>query len=332
LIEDAHQSDVAAKRADTRVQTVCGPVPLGALGPTLVHEHLVVHYEPVAYQWPHLTNERDVIAIAKRKVDAAMKHGIRTIVDPTAPGLGRNVRLLRQISEATGINVVASTGYYTQDRLPLSLRQVDQLVEAFTHDVEVGIQGTDSRAGFLKCATDRPGIVPDVEVVLRAVARVHRATGIPIMTHAFVGNESGLRQLEIFEEEGVDCRNVLIGHCGDTTSLGYLEAVARRGAVLGMDRYGLPRDTGGASLSTAERNRTVAAMVGLGYTGQLVLSNDAVGCYMPLQNLEFWDSWDFTYIFEHALPELRELGIDEAAVNAMIGANVHRWLQPVAAY
>jgi predicted metal-dependent phosphotriesterase family hydrolase len=73
-------------------------------------------------------------------------------------------------------------------------------------------------------------------------------------------------------------------------------------------------------------------MVDLGYTDQLVLSNDAVGCYMPLQKLEFWDSWDFTYIFEHAVPQLRELGVDEAAVSAMLGANVHRWLQPVAVY
>ena len=45
-------------------------------------------------------------------------------------------------------------------------RDPQALVDAFLHDIETGIQGTDVKAAFLKCAVDEPGVTRDVEQVL----------------------------------------------------------------------------------------------------------------------------------------------------------------------
>jgi len=55
---------------------------------------------------------------------------------------------------------------------------VDPMIEYFTRDITEGIARTGVRAGMLKCAIHRQGMTEGVERVMRAVARVHRRTGV----------------------------------------------------------------------------------------------------------------------------------------------------------
>ena len=64
-------------------------------------------------------------------------------------------------------------------------------------------------------------------------------TGVPISTHTHAATRRGLEQQRIFTEEGVDLSRVVIGHCGDTTDIGYLEELIGNGSYIGMDRFGL---------------------------------------------------------------------------------------------
>ncbi len=75
--------------------------------------------------------------------------------------------------------------------------------------------------------------------MLRAVAQAHRQTGVPISTHTHAATRRGLEQQRIFAEEGVDLSRVVIGHCGDTTDIGYLEELIANGSYIGMDRFGV---------------------------------------------------------------------------------------------
>src|SRR5207253_1690548 len=99
----------------------------------------------------------------------------------------------------------------------------DPMVELFVRDIVEGIAGTGIKAAIIKCATDRPGVTPAVERVLRACAVTHRRTGAPITTHTLAAARRGLEQQAIFKSEGVDLSRVVIGHSGDTDDLGYLE-------------------------------------------------------------------------------------------------------------
>ena len=113
------------------------------------------------------------------------------------------------------------------------------MTDMFVGDITEGIAGTGIKAAILKCATDEPGVTPGVERVLRAVAQAHRQTGVPISTHTHAATRRGLEQQRIFAEEGVDLSRVVIGHCGDTTDIGYLEELIGNGSYIGMDRFGL---------------------------------------------------------------------------------------------
>ena len=173
--------------------------------------------------------------------------GIDTVVDCTAFGHGRDVDALQRINEQVDINIVACTGIYTYDYLPFffvyghPVRQVDGkdidiLTEMFVRDVTQGIAGSGVKAGMIKTATDHAGVTPNIERILRAVARAHRETGAPITTHTVVAERNGLDQQRIFAEEGVDLRRVVIGHSGDSTDLDYLRALLDAG----LDHRGRP--------------------------------------------------------------------------------------------
>src|SRR5258705_391641 len=73
-----------------------------------------------------------------------------------------------------------------------------------------------------------------------AVARASVATGAPVMAHTPPASRTGLAQLDLFAEEGLDLGKVQLAHTGDTDDLDYIEAVLARGVgFIGMDRYGL---------------------------------------------------------------------------------------------
>jgi phosphotriesterase-related protein len=222
------------------VETVQGAVDARELGLTLVHEHVRFRDEAVAAEWPTRYDERAELDAALEAVAAARERGVQTIVDPTAMFGGRDVRFMKRVADETGVKLVACTGIYSYDYLPhyFASRDADTMAEHFVADIEEGIQGTDIKAAFLKCAADAAGVTDNVEKIHRAVARASVRTGAPIMAHSMPAVGTGPRQVEIFAQEGVDMARVQIAHCGDTDDLGYIEGLIERGVYVGLDRYG----------------------------------------------------------------------------------------------
>jgi phosphotriesterase-related protein len=308
------------------VQTTAGPVGDGELGLTLIHEHLRVRSEAVSFQFPHLYDEADEYERAVAQVHAAMERGVRTICDPTVMGAGRDIRFMSRVAEETGIQLVASTGIYTDHYVPpyFQNRDVDYMAEVFVHDFEAGIQGTGIKPGFLKCCTDQHGVTEDVEKVLRATARASNRTGRPIMTHSHPQSGQGLAQMRIFEEEGVPPERVLIGHTGDTDSLDYIEELLSHGPFIGMDRYGLD-----IILPTEQRNSTVVELARRGYADRMMLSQDAcctIDWYPREMIEEEVPNWHMTYLLDEIVPALKGAGVSAEQIDQMMVEAPRRWL------
>ena len=206
----------------------------------------------------------------------------------------------------------------------------DPMVDLFVKDITEGIAGTGIKAAVIKCATDRPGITPGVERVLRACAQTHRATGAPITTHTFAAARRGLEQQEIFKSEGVDLTKVVIGHSGDTDDLGYLEELIANGSILGMDRFGID-----GYLTTEKRVAVIAELCARGYADRMVLSHDA-SCYLDWIPGEIPPStmphWHYLHISKDVLPALREAGVTEAQIDTMLVETPRRFLENAGAY
>ncbi|WP_020659104.1 phosphotriesterase family protein [Amycolatopsis benzoatilytica] len=307
------------------VPTVAGPRDHTALGRVLMHEHVFVlnHEYEINYpdSWDHEARIDDAVA----KLDDLKAHGIDTIVDLTVLGLGRDIARVREVAERTETTVIAATGFYTFAELPtyLRLRGPGRLIDAgepmvdmFVRDLTEGIAGTGIRAAILKCATDVPGITPDVERVLRAVARAHRETGAPISTHTDPHLQRGLEQQKLFAEEGVDLTRVVIGHSGDTEDLDYLQALLDNGSYLGMDRFGLD-----SRLSFERRVQTVVDLTARGYADRIVLSHDT-SCHSDNFPADYrakhLPDWRFGHISEDVLPALRAAGVTDAQIDTML--------------
>ncbi len=314
------------------VQTVQGAVDAEALGLVLVHEHLRFRDEAVANQWPERYDDQLELDAALLAVNAAKEKGVRTIVDPTAMFGGRDVSFMKRVADETGVQIVACTGIYSYDYLPhyFENRDVDVIADHFVEDIERGVQGTGIRAAFLKCAADAPGVTEHVEKIHRAVARASVQTGAPIMAHSMPAVGTGPRQVEIFEEEGVDLSRVQIAHCGDTDDLEYIERLIDKGVYVGLDRYGLEM-----YLPIDRRNATAAELLRRGHAERLMISQDfcATIDWFPAEAAEaFEDSgairnWSMTLVFEEVVPTLREMGaMDDASFETIFVENPRRWL------
>jgi phosphotriesterase-related protein len=324
------------------VETVTGPIDADELGTTLIHEHLIFRDEAVLAQWPHAgtvkeveppenVDEQGAFEAALEAARAAVDRGVKTIAEPTGMFGGRDVRFSRRVAEETGLQVVPCTGIYTYDYLPpyFMFRDEDAMADLFVHDIEEGIQGTDIKAGFLKCAADEPGVTPNVEKVHRAIARASVRTGKPIMAHSRPASGTGPRQVEIFLEEGVPPERIQIAHTGDTDDLDYIEGLLRTGVYIGMDRYGLE-----IFLPMEQRNATVTALLERGYAERMFLSQDfcaTIDWYPPEIGKQMLEAgaakdWSMTLVFDQVIPALRDAGMTDEQLQTMVVENPKRWL------
>jgi len=314
------------------VQTVQGAVEAEELGMVLAHEHLRFRDEAVAAEWPDRYDEQAELDAALEAVEAAKARGVQTIVDPTAMFGGRDVHFMKRVAEQTGVRVVACTGIYSYDYLPhyFENRDVDAMAEHFVSDLQSGIQGSDIRAAFLKCAADAPGLTEHVEKIHRAVARASVQTGAPIMAHSMPAVATGPRQVEIFEQEGVDLARVQIAHCGDTDDVNYIEQLIDKGVYVGLDRYGLEM-----FLPIDKRNATAAELLRRGHTDHLMISQDycATIDWFPAEAEAVFESqgairnWSMTLVFDEVVPALRECdAMDDQTFHTVFVENPKRWL------
>lgn len=320
------------------VNTVLGPVDGGRLGSTLMHEHVFVlspEIEKPASEW----DEGEARSLAVGRLRELAARGIGTLVDLTVVGLGRDMARIAAIAaQVPEINVVAATGVYTYNEVPMFfhfrgpgtvLGGPEPMTEFFVREIHEGIGDTGVRPGILKCATDRPGITPGVERVLRAVARAHRETGLPITTHTPTPPEPwGLEQQRVLAEEGVDLSQVVIGHSGGTRDVGYHEALLANGSYLGFDHFGI------GTIPLADRVESVRVLCERGHAARIVLSHDAM-CHcdwFPPSVSGMWKDWRWTHIPDDVLPAMREAGISEEDIRTMMVENPRRILEGCAPY
>jgi phosphotriesterase-related protein len=293
-----------------------------------MHEHVFILSPDITANYPEVWGDE-----AKREDDAIRRlnelksRGVDSIVDLTVIGMGRYIPRIERIAAATDLNIVVATGVYTYNDVPMyfhftgpggALGDGEPMVDMFVRDIEHGIADTGVKAAILKCATDEPGVTPGVERVLRAVAKAHRLTGVPISTHTHAATRRGLEQQRIFADEGVDRTRVVIGHSGDTTDLDYLEELIGNGSYIGMDRFGVD-----VFLPFEDRVNTVARMCERGHADKMVLSHDAA-CFMdwvPEQLLPALPNWHYLHIHNDVIPALKERGVTDEQLTTMLVDN-----------
>jgi phosphotriesterase-related protein len=322
------------------VETATGPTDLTNLGRVLMHEHVFIISPEMKDNVPEDWGDEDTrVAEAVARLQELKDNGIDAILDPTALGLGRYIPRIATVAKQIDLKIIVATGLYTFNELPhywagrvpgSGPNGSDPMVDLFVKDITEGIAGTGIKAGVIKCATDRPGMTPDVERVLRACAKTHRETGCPITTHTNAELRRGLEQQELFKSEGVDLTRVVIGHSGDSDDFDYLEQLIDNGSILGMDRFGID-----GFLPTEKRVRVIAELCERGYADRMVLSHDA-SCYLDWIPGEIppasMPNWNYLHISKDVIPMLREAGVTDQQIDTMLVDTPKRFLSNNGAY
>jgi phosphotriesterase-related protein len=167
------------------VNAVGGPLAPDRLGLTLMHEHVLVDFigadrvsasrydadQAFKVILPHLTN--------------AKADGCQTLVECTPAYLGRDVRLLKRLSDASGLNILTNTGYYgaaKDNHLPRHAftESAEQLAARWTGEFERGIDATTIKPAFMKIGVDEAPLSEVDTKLVQAAALTSRATGLPI--------------------------------------------------------------------------------------------------------------------------------------------------------
>ena len=216
------------------VMTVLGPVAADQLGAVLPHEHILANLYRVSGNPDHLLDDVELACAEVARLRAA---GGSLLVDCTSGGLGRDPAALVEVARRTGVHIVMGCGWYRQSYYGPEIERatVESLAAEILADIETGVGDTGIRAGIIgEIGSDLDYIAPAEERVLRAAARAQLRSGLTLTTHA-ARSTVGMAQLDVLEEEGVDLRRVIVGHCDTSPDPEYHAALAARGAFVAFD-------------------------------------------------------------------------------------------------
>ncbi len=331
---------------------VTGLVPGRDLGVTLPHEHLLIDFtcrysaaadEGTLGPQPRFSDRWKLLRepagyrvnLLGTSVESAIEEcghfaasGGRTIVDLTPRGAGDDALGLRRIAEATGLNVIASTGYYIDASLPDWVRQasVEELAARLVDDVETGgVEGV-RRGAIGEIAIEGP-----TELELRCVQAAGRAqarTGAPVFLHVMSGilpayRDSTEEVIALYCREGGDPRRLVLCHQdGSGDDQAYQESILRRGIWIEYDTFGSEGVFGFGETyiqlpTDSQRISELAELVRAGFQSQLLISQDV--CYQT--GKRSWGGTGLAHILDTLKPRFIAGGIAGPVVDRLMREN-----------
>lgn len=304
------------------IRTVTGPIAPEALGFCQPHEHIFVRPTPASRENPALRIDDE--ARSAEELIAYRAAGGDALIDCQPVGAGRDIRALRRLSAASGVAIVAVTGYhlpafYPRDHWILT-EDADRLRERFLAELGAGIaSGSEGQGpvfpGAVKAAIGKDGPAGRFEVCLRAAAGAAARAGVPLILHTECG-AGAVEAVSICEQEGLDPARVAVCHVDrQAEDFAPHEAVARTGAYLEYDTVGRWKYHDDASEAAL-----ILHMLDLGHADRLLISLDTTSTRLA----SYGGAPGMTYILRTFLPLLREAGVPEDAIRAMTRDNPRR--------
>lgn len=280
----------------------------------LSHEHILVDFIGAdsidSSSWNKVEVSKQILPFLLELKNFHVKY----FVDATPQYLGRDVHLLKELADKTGIRIITNTGLYGAQNnkfIPDIARKntAEELAQQWLEEFEQGIDGTTMKPGFIKISVDNAeSLSPMHEKLVKAAALCHLKSGLTIASHT--GKALALwPQLEILSEQGVSPKAFIWVHAqAEEEEISYQKA-AETGCWISLDGLAWEMDKHIEKLVYAKRN---------GFLDQILISHDA-GWYDPQkksQNIQ-----PYTPIFKTLLPLLRSKGFTEDEINLLISVN-----------
>ena len=334
--------------------TVRGPISGRDLGITLMHEHVFIDltllWDSPTSEWqkplvdaeitlanrgllqvdPYVSRRNlvlDDFGAAVAELAQFRQLGGGSVVELTTTGIRPQPAKLREVSEQTGLHIVAGCGCYTQRSHPPEVATLSEseLLERLLDEITNGLGGTDVRPGIIgEIGTSSP-VHPDEAKVLRAAAAAQGKTGLAINVHVAIFRREALAALDILEAAGADLSRVVISHLDEQPDTAYHRAILERGVYVEYDTFGSESyfdGDGSAEPSDRERVDCLIELLDAGFGDRLLISQDVC---TKVQLLKFGGS-GYGHILRSIVPRLRRRGVDDATVLKLLVENPARVL------
>lgn len=362
------------------IMTVCGPIAPEQLGFTSMHEHILCDCTMFRgrVRDPRLLSERqsvcpeDLLTLENR---SALRHnmilspdnmrlddeavmtaevmefkdgGGASLVEVSVPGIRtspEDVLGIRRIAEATGVNIVASTGLYAEYTWPEVYRSMtrEQFISFLRREIAQGIGDTGILPGHIKAAYETPS--RPLEAYLQAAASVSAATGLSLQVH--LGSELSLDEIRqqvlspllrggCIPERTILCHmQLLLGelliaelanHPGKIPfDLRLHRDLLEKGFILSFTPFGLECDYETVGVANYPDWYSLSGLIALikeGYAAQLVVGNDVFTKIATRRG----GGEGYRRLHDFVAPVLRHCGVPEHAIRQIMLENPARIL------
>ena len=310
------------------INSVLGPMDTANLGFTLPHEHLIDSSAGVNATYGELVDRPWALETAVKDLTRAHIEGVDTIVEVSPLDLGREVSLMKEVSERSGVQFICCTGCWLD--IPRSFwgRTPEFIAALWTREIESGIDGTGIKAGIIKVATSDP-ISENEELMLRSAAKTHLRTGVPITTHTPAQSRIGEEQVRILKEQGVDPHQIYIGHINNTPDKEYHRELARLGVWLGWD---INNPFGRPHLPSWEKMTDyLKELLDEGLGSNLMLSHDWNVVITRLASPGFPSREEnpdgYLWLTRKVIPRLKDSDVEQAVIDGMMKGNPRAYFE-----
>lgn len=335
-----------------KAQTVLGVIDPAALGPTLMHEHLIWDIRSPAMradpdQGPEI-NLCNCFAInygRRRKVPGNLRFrceetaagelremrgaGGRSMVELTCGGLDPDPAALARVAAAGDVHIVMGCGHYVQEyQDPANAtRTPDDFAREIIDQVQVGAWGTEIRAGIIGEIGCQAPWTPQERQVMRGALMAMAETGAAVNVHPGRDPDQPQQVADFVHEMGADASRVIISHIDRTIfDEERLLRLADSGVVVEFDLFGQENSYYALSdidmPNDAVRLRLIRSLIARGHLDRVVISHDI--CYRT--RLTRWGGHGYGHIFENVVPMMIARGFSQAEVDAILVGNPRRLL------
>lgn len=227
------------------INTVQGPIPYGDLGITDCHNHLWIDPVPGADPSSPVLDQFEQITM---ELEEFYQSGGRSILDCQPEGCGRNGIKLLALSQKTGVNVIACTGFHRKKYYPanhwLFTKRSQKVCDFLCSELETGLfesleSETPIRAGFIKVALEANWADCPI-AALEGTAQAALKTGCLVTIHTEKGALAEKASL-YFTDAGLQPAQIVLCHMDKRPDHGLQKELARLGVLLEYDTFYRPK-------------------------------------------------------------------------------------------
>lgn len=342
------------------MQTVLGLISPEELGITLTHEHFSMDFQqlyveppeqlksffenkislenvgfikqyPYSSKYNCIFNDAETHAAVLYEMKLYKQFGGGTVVENSSHGLQRNIKFLKEVSQRTGVHVIAGTGhyiYFVQPPSVLTLSQ-EEMCSLMVNELTIGcVDQPDIKCGFIGEVGSGWPLHEFEKRAIIATGEVQAQLGCPVSFHPGRHPEAPFEIIRLFQEAGGDVKKTVMSHLDRTMSKNEdILEFSNLGTYCQFDLFGTECSLYQMSLLTdmpsdAQRMDKVVSLIEAGKEDRILIAHDIHTKHRLIK----FGGHGYSHILNNVLPKMKTKGISQEMIDKITTENPKTWL------